>query len=109
MGKAPTTLDVKAPPKKSRAFIYISLGVDVVIAASKFAAATFTGSSSMLSEGIHSVIDALSQVLLLWGIRISTKKADDDRPFGYGRELYFWSFVVSLVIFVMGGCISFYE
>jgi cation diffusion facilitator family transporter len=109
MDKTSATLDVKNRPAKSKAFIYISLGVDVIIAVSKFAAAALTGSSSMLSEGIHSVIDALSQVLLLWGIRISTKKADDDRPFGYGRELYFWSFVVSLVIFVMGGCISFYE
>jgi cation diffusion facilitator family transporter len=109
MDKAPASLNVKKPPAKSRAFIYISLGVDVLIAASKFIAAAFTGSSAMLSEGIHSVIDAFSQVLLLWGIQISGKKADVDRPFGYGRELYFWSFIVSLVIFVLGGCISFYE
>jgi len=109
MDKKSTSLAIKKPPVKSEAFIYISLGVDVLIAVSKFLAAAFTGSSAMLSEGIHSVIDALSQLLLLWGIRISGKKADVDRPFGYGRELYFWSFIVSLVIFVMGGCISFYE
>ncbi len=94
---------------KSRLFLYISLAVDISIATSKFIAAAITGSSSMLSEGIHSVIDAISQLLLLWGIRTSKRQADFERPFGYGRELYFWSFVVSLVIFIVGGCISFYE
>jgi cation diffusion facilitator family transporter len=93
----------------SKSFIYISLVVDIAIAASKFVAAAFTGSSSMISEGVHSIIDAISQVLLLWGIRTSSKSADADRPFGYGRELYFWSFMVSLVIFIVGGCISLYE
>ena len=94
---------------KSKSFIYISLGVDLLIAISKFIAAAFTGSSSMVSEGIHSVIDAISQLLLIWGIKTSKRQADADRPFGYGRELYFWSFMVSLVIFILGGCISFYE
>lgn len=94
---------------KSRSFIYISLGVDIIVSASKFLAATMTGSSAMLSEGIHSIIDAFSQVLLLWGIKTSNRRADELRPFGYGRELYFWSFIVSLVIFILGGCISFYE
>ncbi|OCX51793.1 cation transporter [Mucilaginibacter sp. PPCGB 2223] len=94
---------------QSRSFVYISLFVDLVIAASKFIAAAFTGSSSMVSEGIHSVIDATSQVLLIWGIATSKRSPDADRPFGYGKELYFWSFMVSLVIFIMGGCISFYE
>src|ERR1700733_4494235 len=63
----------------------------------------------MVSEGIHSVIDAISQLLLIWGIKTSRRVADSQRPFGYGKELYFWSFIVSLVIFVVGGCISFYE
>jgi len=94
---------------KSRLFIYISLAVDLVIALSKFVAAAFTGSSSMVSEGIHSVIDAISQVLLLWGIKTSKRRPDAERPFGYGKELYFWSLIVSLVIFILGGCISFYE
>jgi cation diffusion facilitator family transporter len=94
---------------ESRSFIYISLIVDLLIAVSKFVAAAFTGSSSMISEGIHSVIDTISQLLLIWGIRLSRRRADESRPFGYGRELYFWSFVVSLVIFIVGGCISFYE
>ena len=94
---------------KSRLFLYVSLAVDISIAVSKFIAAAITGSSSMVSEGIHSVIDATSQLLLLWGIKTSKRQADAERPFGYGRELYFWSFIVSLVIFILGGCISFYE
>jgi len=98
-----------ATQMKSRLFIYISLGVDLIIAISKFVAAAITGSSSMVAEGIHSVIDAISQVLLIWGFKVSGRSADSTRPFGYGKELYFWSFIVSLVIFVVGGCISFYE
>ncbi|MES2113448.1 MAG: cation diffusion facilitator family transporter [Bacteroidota bacterium] len=94
---------------KSKAFIYISLAVDLIIAASKFTAAAFTGSASMVSEGIHSIIDAVSQVLLIWGINSSKKQADLARPFGYGKELYFWSFIVSLMIFVLGGCVSVYQ
>lgn len=94
---------------KSRVFLYVSLAVDLSIAISKFIAAAITGSSSMISEGIHSVIDTISQLLLIWGVKTSKRSADYDRPFGYGKELYFWSFIVSLVIFVLGGCISFYE
>ena len=63
----------------------------------------------MISEGVHSVIDAISQLLLIWGIKTSKRLPDSTRPFGYGKELYFWSFIVSLVIFILGGCISFYE
>jgi len=94
---------------KSRSFIYIALIVDLSIAVTKFTAAGITHSSAMLSEGIHSVIDSASQLLLIWGIFISKKGADEKRPFGYGKEIYFWSFIVSLIIFLMGGCISFYE
>ncbi|MDB5154328.1 MAG: cation transporter [Mucilaginibacter sp.] len=94
---------------KSKLFLYVSLVVDTLTAVSKFIAAAVTGSSSMLAEGIHSVIDAISQLLLLWGIKTSKKLPDETRPFGYGKELYFWSFIVSLVIFIIGGCISFYE
>jgi len=94
---------------KSRAFLYVSLAVDLLIAVSKFVAAAITGSSSMIAEGIHSVIDAISQLMLIWGVRRSRRLPDAERPFGYGKELYFWSFMVSLVIFILGGCISFYE
>lgn len=94
---------------KSRFFLYVSLGADFLISVSKFICAAITGSASMTSEGIHSVIDTISQVMLIWGDRSSRRKPDTSRPFGYGRELYFWSFIVSLVMFVMGGCISVYE
>ena len=94
---------------KSRSFLYVSLAMDLLIATSKFVAAAITGSSSMLSEGVHSVIDAVSQLLLLWGIKTSRRLPDINRPFGYGKELYFWSFIVSLGIFILGGCISFYQ
>jgi cation diffusion facilitator family transporter len=94
---------------KSRSFLFVALTVDILIALSKFIAAVFTGSSSMLAEGIHSVIDAISQLMLIWGVKSSKREPDEIRPFGYGKELYFWAFMVSLVIFIVGGCISFYE
>jgi cation diffusion facilitator family transporter len=94
---------------RSRLFIYVALAADLGIAATKFAVAAITGSSAMFSEGIHSVIDSINQLLLLLGIKRSKKKADEARPFGYGKELYFWSFIVSLLLFSLGGCISFYE
>ena len=94
---------------KSKFFIYVALGADIIIAVTKFIAAGVTGSSAMVSEGIHSIIDSINQVLLLVGVRSSQKKPDEKRPFGYGKELYFWSFIVSLLIFTVGGCFSFYE
>lgn len=89
--------------------IYSALVANVLIAITKFIAAAFTGSSAMVSEGIHSIVDSCNEVLLLWGIRESKKPADKKRPFGYGKELYFWSFIVSILIFGIGGGISFYE
>ncbi|MFD0795403.1 cation diffusion facilitator family transporter [Mucilaginibacter litoreus] len=94
---------------KSRTFLYISLLADILIATSKFVGSALTNSSSMKAEAIHSVIDAVSQLLLIWGDKSSKRPADSDRPFGYGPELYYWSLIVSLVIFILGGCISVYE
>jgi cation diffusion facilitator family transporter len=94
---------------KSRTFLWVSLTSDILLASAKFVAAAISGSSAMLSEGIHSVIDASSQILLIWGVHMSKKKPDEKRPFGYGKELYFWSFIVSLIIFLVGGCISIYQ
>jgi cation diffusion facilitator family transporter len=94
---------------ESKTVIYIALGANVGIAIIKFIAAAFTGSSSMLSEGIHSTVDSINQLLLLLGIYKSKKSPDDSHPFGYGKELYFWTLIVSVLIFGIGGGMSIYE
>ena len=93
----------------SRKVIYAALAGNLMIALTKFAAAWWTGSSAMLSEGVHSVVDTTNQLLLLYGIHRATKPPDDDHPLGYGRELYFWSFIVALLIFSLGAGVSLYE
>ena len=89
--------------------VYSALFANLAIAVVKFIAAGVTGSSAMVSEGIHSVVDTANEVLLLLGIHKSKRPADINRPFGYGKELYFWSFIVSLLIFGVGAGVSFYE
>lgn len=89
--------------------IFQSLAVNVAIAAGKGVAALFTGSGAMLAETLHSSADCSNQLLLLLGVKASSKKPDASHPLGYGRDLYFWSFVVALLLFSGGGVFSIYE
>ena len=89
--------------------IVTALAANLGVAAAKFAAAALTGSSAMITEGVHSLVDSTNHVLLLHGSRRSRKAADGQHPLGYGRELYFWSFVVAILVFSLGAGVSLYE
>jgi cation diffusion facilitator family transporter len=89
--------------------VYAAIVSNLIIAGAKFVVGILTGSSAMLSEGIHSTADTGNELLLLLGVYRSRKPADEQHPFGHGKELYFWSLIVAMVLFGVGGGMSFYE
>lgn len=93
----------------SRTIVVVSLIGDLLIAVAKFIAGALAGSSAMLSEGVHSLVDTVNSALLLYGLHRARQPPDPRHPFGHGRELYFWSFVVALLVLALGAGISFYE
>lgn len=93
----------------SKKVIYAALAGNALVAITKFIAASISGSSAMLSEAIHSVVDTGNQALLLYGLKRAKKPASEEFPFGHGKEIYFWSFIVAILIFAAGAGISIYE
>ena len=93
----------------SKKIIIAALIGNTLISITKFIAALITSSSAMFSEGIHSLVDTGNQILLLYGLKRAKRPADEDFPFGHGKEIYFWSFIVAILIFALGGGISIYE
>src|SRR4051794_19073693 len=98
-----------ASSNASKVVIYAALAGNILVAVSKFGAAMWTGSSAMLSEAVHSLVDTANQLLMLYGIHRASAPPDPQHPLGYGRELYFWSFIVALLMFSLGAGLSFYE
>ena len=94
---------------ESKITLYGAIAANVAIAATKFVVAGITGSSAMLSEGIHSAVDTGNGILLLVGTRLSERKATAEHPFGHGKELFFWSLIVAVLVFGLGGGLSIFE
>ncbi|MBR0719316.1 cation diffusion facilitator family transporter [Bradyrhizobium liaoningense] len=93
----------------SKTIVYAALVGNILVATTKIGAAFWTGSSAMMSEAVHSVVDTTNDVLLLYGYHRASRPPDESPPLGYGRELYFWSFIVALLIFALGSGVSLYQ
>lgn len=93
----------------SKKALYAALAANAGIAVAKFCGAAYTGSSAMVSEGIHSLVDTGNQILLLYGIRDASRPADASHPFGYGLRLYFWGFVFAVAVFALGSGVAIIE
>lgn len=98
-----------ARPGGSQKVIYAALAGNFLIAITKFVAAAYSGSSAMVSEGVHSLVDTGNEILLLYGVSRAARPADRTHPLGHGRELYFWTFIVALLVFALGAGVSIYE
>ena len=95
--------------ESNKIVVYAALFGNLAIALVKFVAAYLTNSSAMLSEASHSVVDTLNEILLLYGMKKAEQRPDAHHPFGYGRELYFWAFIVALMVFALGAIVSIYQ
>ncbi|MFF3763760.1 cation diffusion facilitator family transporter [Streptomyces sp. NPDC001922] len=99
----------RAEDSRTRATVFVALAANLVIAVAKAAGGVFAHSPALLSEAAHSVADSLNEVFLLASLKRSTRQPDEEHPFGYGKERYFWSLLAAVGIFVMGGCFSFFQ
>jgi cation diffusion facilitator family transporter len=102
-------MPTESRPRESPVVLYGAIAANVAIAVTKFAVAAHTGSSAMLSEAVHSMVDTGNGLLMLFGLHRSRRPPNAVHPFGHGRELYFWSLIVAVLIFGLGGGVSFYE
>lgn len=100
---------MKSRPSDSHWVVYGAVAANLGVCAAKFTAAILSGSAALMSEALHSLADTGNELLLLWGLRRSQKAPDREHPYGYGKELYFWSLIVALLLFGAGGGSSIYE